>query len=95
MALIIVAQLRAAEGKAELLEEALRAMIPPTLAEDGCDTYALHRSLEDPNLFHFHEIWRDMPSWRAHMETPHLKAFGERRGELVAEAKIFQLERIA
>ncbi len=95
MSLIIVAQIRAADGKAEALEEALRALIPLTVAEDGCETYALHRSIEDPALFHFHEVWRDAAAWQAHMDAPHLRAFSERTDELVADWTLFQLERIA
>jgi quinol monooxygenase YgiN len=95
MSLVIVAQIRAAAGKAEQLEAELRTLVAATVVEDGCDTYALHRSLEDPNLFHFHEIWRDRPAWDAHMEAPHLKAFGAKRDDLVESIALFQLEQIA
>lgn len=95
MKLTIVAQVKAKDGKSEQLELALRDLIPPTLSEQGCELYQLHRSLEDPTLFHFHEVWTSKPDWETHMDAPHLKAFGGRADELVADLKLFQLEHIA
>jgi len=94
MSFVIVAQLTAKEGQAFALETALRALVAPTRAEDGCESYVLHASLEDLNLFHFHEIWRDKEAWLAHRETPHMKHFGEAHGGLLADRKIFQFEPI-
>ena len=95
MTLTIVAQLQAKEGKADALEAALRALIPTTRAEAGCEVYELHRSLETPGFFHFHEVWTSKPQWEAHMAAPHLQAFQQKTDELVDQFKLFQLEPIA
>lgn len=95
MPLTIVAQLQAREGKAEALEAALRALIPTTRAEAGCEAYELHRSLETPGFFHFHEVWTSKADWEAHMSAPHLQAFQARTDDLVSSFTLLQLDRIA
>lgn len=94
MALTIVAQFQARPEAIDALREALTALVAPTRAEHGCEIYELHESVETPGFFHFHEIWTTRAHWEAHMETPHLKEFGERKDALVAEARLFQLERV-
>lgn len=95
MPLTIVAQMKAHDGKADALRQALVALIRPTLSEDGCEAYELHRSLEDPNLFHFNEIWATRDDWERHRDSVHIKAFRQMAATLVAEGNVFQLERIA
>ena len=56
MPLTIVAQMTAKDGKADALHEALTGLVGPTLSEVGCEIYELHRSVEDPNLFHFQTL---------------------------------------
>lgn len=95
MPLTIVAQIEATPGREAALDAALRALIPATRAEAGCEAYELHRSLEAPGLFHFHEVWSSKSEWEAHMAAPHLAAFSAQSDDLVAGMRLFQLERIA
>ncbi len=95
MPLTIVAQMTAKDGKAGALHEALTGLVGPTLSEVGCEIYELHRSVEDPNLFHFHEVWTTREDWEAHGQSAHINAFRAMGAELLADRKIFQLERIA
>lgn len=95
MALTIVAQLTAKSGMAPELERALRALVPPTVEEPGCDAYELHRSLDDPSLFHFHEVWRTRADWERHMESAHIRAFQDRADALTERFALFQLDPIA
>lgn len=95
MPLILIAQIQAIPGKEAELEALLRSLIPTTRAEAGCERYQLHRSVEDPLHFQFHERWTTREAWEAHMKAPHLGDFSARSGELVAEWKLFQLEEIA
>lgn len=95
MPLTILADIKAKPGRADDLKAALEALIPTTRAEEGCETYELHRSIEDDDWLHFHERWTSMPLWEAHMGAPHLKAFGEKTDELVAEWSLRKLEPIA
>jgi len=92
MKLAILAQITAKPGRAADLEAALRRLIPATRAERGCERYDLHRAHDDPDHFQFHEVWSSEPEWRAHMEAPHLKAFGEISDDLVAEWTLFRLQ---
>lgn len=95
MSLTIVAQLQAHPGQEQALESLLGSLIAPTRAETGCEAYELHRSLETPGLFHFHEVWTSKDLWEAHMGSPHLEAFSARSDGLVAEWTLFKLERVA
>src|SRR5260370_8123987 len=63
--------LRAKEGQDVLLEAELRALIPPTLREDGCLTYDLHRGTEIPRTFLLHEVWARRDHHRPHLNRPH------------------------
>ncbi len=59
------------------LRAALEGLVAPSRADDGCLQYDLHTDRENPRHFFLYERWRDEAAWRAHMETPHLKRFGE------------------
>lgn len=49
--LTIVAKIKARAGSEEELRQKLLSLIEPTLQDEGCIEYKLHRSLEDPTLF--------------------------------------------
>lgn len=55
----------------------LQDMVYQTKKEDACELYNLHQSLEDQNLFIFHEIWKNKEGLAIHNEQPYIKAFGE------------------
>lgn len=69
MSYVICALLTARPGEEARVLEAMRAMVPVSRAEDGCETYEAHQSTEDPRRFLFYERWRDEGAWRAHSET--------------------------
>lgn len=81
----VVARIRARAGHEEEVKRALLALIPPTLAEEGCLNYDLHRSLDDPTLFLFHENWTSREALDRHLKMPHLSEFGGRTAGLLAE----------
>lgn len=80
-------------GEAEL-KAALEALVAPSRADDGCLQYDLHADRENPRHFFLYERWRDDASWRAHMETPHLKNFGEISGAFTESWALHQLDKI-
>ncbi len=92
--LTVVATLEAKPGQEAALEAALRALLAPTRAEQGCVTYDLHRSDEKPGLFVFHETWSSRPLWEAHMQSPHLQDFGAQQEALVARWELFAGEKL-
>lgn len=95
MPLTVVATLKARPGREEDLFHALQALVKPTRAEQGCITYEMHRSHEEPGTFVFTESWQDRPLWEAHMNSPHLTAFGAKQDELVESWNLFVGEKVS
>lgn len=63
-------------AKVEFIEDvgnALEALIAPTLQEDGCINYDLHKSIENPAIYVFHENWTSKAHLDAHLATAHIK----------------------
>jgi len=90
-ALTIVATITAVPEQAELVFAELKKLVPPTLAEAGCIQYDLHRDNDEPARFLFYENWESRELWLAHMESDHLKTFGEATGDAVAELLIYEM----
>ncbi len=72
MAITVVAKLKAKSGSEKQLEDAFRAMIPKVRGEAGTQTYVLHRSVQDPTVFVFYEVYQDREALDAHSKTPHM-----------------------
>jgi quinol monooxygenase YgiN len=93
--LIVVAVFRARSDTAAALLAMLESMLSPTRAESGCHRYDLYRSIDDPSVFFFYEVWAGESDHRRHLETPHVRhlleaapglldgAVSEYRGSLV------------
>lgn len=90
--LTIVAKIQAKAGCEAEVETSLRSLIDPTLAEEGCLNYDLHRSREKPGLFLFYENWENKPLWESHMESAHLKAHQAATEGMVEDFELFQME---
>ena len=71
--LTVVAWIRAAPGKGATVREALAALVPPTLEEDGCLEYKLHQVDDDPDLFYFVELWKSGEDLDMHLASPHVR----------------------
>ena len=72
--LTVVAVIVAQPGKADVVRDALVALVPPTLREEGCLSYALSESAAQPGTFVTVETWRSQADVDAHMRTPHVQA---------------------
>lgn len=81
--LVLVATMQGKPEKRQELEKILHDFVAPTRREEGCIQYNLHRAADDENRFMFYEIWRDRAALDAHLKTPYLSAFLERRLELL------------
>ncbi len=76
----VIAKIRAAEGKASLLEALLLEQAAAVRkAEPGCMSYKLHQSETDPSLFVFYEQYANEAARTAHQNGEHMRAFRERR----------------
>jgi quinol monooxygenase YgiN len=83
-AVTLVVTLRAKEGQHILLEAELRALIAPTRREEGCLQYDLHRSVDQPGTFLFHEVWESRDHHTSHTRTPHYLRWNARKDALLA-----------
>ena len=80
----VIAKARAKPGREAELERILRVVIGPTHQETGCRLYALHRGLEDRNLFVMIERWTSKDDLDRHLATAHVQALFQAIPDLVA-----------
>jgi quinol monooxygenase YgiN len=81
--LTLVAFLRAKPGQVEELGRRLQLLVEPTRAEAGCLNYDLHRSNPDADVWMLYENWKSPADLDAHFQTPYLKDFVGRIGEVL------------
>ena len=77
--LTILVLIPAKPGKGDALGKALTALLEPTRKETGCISYDAHRSNSDPDLWMMYETWESDAALDAHMKTPHLVDFAEKK----------------
>jgi quinol monooxygenase YgiN len=92
--LTVVATLKARKGCEEALFQALHRLVAPTLAEQGCINYDMHRSVDEPGAFVFYENWSSRPDWERHMQSPHLVEFSSKQEALAENWTLFVGEKI-
>jgi len=80
-----IAHFRAKQGSEQALEDALRACVAPTRAEEGNVNYDLHRGQNDPAIFVIYEGWKAQDALNTHFETLHFKALMSAAEPLVAQ----------
>jgi quinol monooxygenase YgiN len=81
--LVVVALVRARPERAAALAPILQSMLSPTRAEPGCRRYDLHRSIDDPSVFFFYEVWASESDHRGHLGTRHVRRFLEAAPDLL------------
>jgi quinol monooxygenase YgiN len=84
----VIAHAKARPGRREQAREMLEALVAPSRAEEGCLNYDLHQSIEDPDLFVFHENWTTLAALEAHARSEHSVSFRQKCGEVLAEGPI-------
>ena len=77
--------IKAKEGQEETVKNACIGLLEPTRKEKGCINYTLHMDPNDKGRFMFYENWESQELWALHLDTPHIKAFGDNIGPLLAE----------
>lgn len=80
----LIAKLTAAEGKADELDAALRAVVEAADEEDGLEIYSVHADRADPNVFYFFELYRDQDALDAHGRGDRMKPAMKALGSLLA-----------
>jgi quinol monooxygenase YgiN len=95
MQVTVIASFKAKNGFAQLLKTELLKLIAPGIQEEGCISYDLHQSLDDPGLFLFHENWRSRDDLDRHLEMPYIRELLRRTENMLAQPISVQLfERI-
>ena len=84
MAIRVVAHLTSKPETIDATRAALEGFIEPTRAEAGCVYYELMQNNADPTDFTFVEEWESNETLDAHLEAPHITAFKEKAGDLLA-----------
>jgi quinol monooxygenase YgiN len=84
LAVVAVFHLRA--GQEDFFMEAAESVVAPTLAEEGCIEYELHRHRENASVFMFWEKWSSQADLDRHLESAHIKSFlGRVQGALESD----------
>lgn len=84
--LTVVAVITAKPGQEDVVRDALAALVPPTLQEQGCLGYVLSQSAVAPGTFITVETWRAQADLDAHLQTPHVAQAFASAGEALAAA---------
>jgi len=82
-AIRLLAFLEAKKGKESELESILLEIIHPTLRERGNIAYVPHKSLENPLIFMFDEIWENEKAIEEHFTQPHMINIKEKLNPLL------------
>jgi quinol monooxygenase YgiN len=83
---IVVGTFTARPGKEREAEDAFKALLEPTHAEQGCVLYALHRGADDPQRLTFIERWSSREALDAHLDSPHIKEILARADDLFGDS---------
>ncbi|MDF2635989.1 MAG: Antibiotic biosynthesis monooxygenase [Pelosinus sp.] len=83
--IILVAAMKAKQGREAELEAALKSVIPKVELEKGTLKYVLHREQDDAGQFLFYEKYADKEALDFHGSTPYLKELFSSIPELLAE----------
>ena len=81
----VLALMKAAAGREDEVLSEMQALIAPTRGEEGCINYDLHRSLDDPAQFMFHENWRSKQDLDMHLAKPYLVRFLNLAADMLVE----------
>ena len=84
MSLLVFATITAKPGLGSDLKAAFHTLIPQVRAEAACQLYELYESTEQPDQFIMHERWNDEAGLAAHAAMPHMDAFKQQFGHLMA-----------
>jgi quinol monooxygenase YgiN len=81
---VVAIQIVAKAGEEEVVAEALRGLIKPTMAEPGVKLFLPYRSPTDPTSFFIFELYENEAGWAEHQRTTHFKEFVDTMLPLIA-----------
>jgi quinol monooxygenase YgiN len=90
-----IARINAMPGSEEAVAAALKALVEPSRAEEGCLLYDACRMTDDPTQLVVLEEWASQDALETHMKTPHFRGFLAKVGESLDGAPVLEmLERL-
>ncbi|MCM8527187.1 MAG: antibiotic biosynthesis monooxygenase [Lentisphaeraceae bacterium] len=92
--LTVVATVTAKAGFEDEVGSILGKLVEPTLKEEGCINYDLHRSIENSAVYVFHENWESKAHLDAHLETAHIKQCQASLDGKTASTELYLLNKI-
>lgn len=73
----ITAVIKSLPDKADDMKVILEELAVESNKEEACMQYDMHRDIDEPNVFIFHEIWKDSASLDVHNNSAHVLKFKE------------------
>jgi quinol monooxygenase YgiN len=94
--IVLVANLKANEGKGDAVAEEFSKLVPQILKDPGTAGYLVCRVANDPNKFIVVEQYENREALQAHGQTEHFKAFNvATRGMFAGRAEIQLCNKVA
>lgn len=81
----VVARQKVREGMAERFQELGRELVAASKNDEGNIDYSLNRSVTDPSVFCFLEVWESKEALEAHMAAEHFQRIVPQIGELTEQ----------
>lgn len=81
----ITAVIKSLPDKADEMKTILEELAVESNKEEACLQYDLHRDIDEPNVFIFHEIWKDSVSLDVHNNSAHVLKFKEASKAILLE----------
>ncbi|MBI6529792.1 antibiotic biosynthesis monooxygenase [Proteus vulgaris] len=91
----LIATIVAKENYENEVLSACKAMIKPSLQDEGCIQYELHKDTTQSRTFIFFEIWESQKAIDKHNETVHMKTFIENLKDKIDSLDIKFIEKLA
>jgi quinol monooxygenase YgiN len=88
MAINLTVILRSKAEGLEALKTLLLDLVQNSTKEAACVRYDLHQSLENPEIFIFHEVWENEAGLKRHNEQAYLISFFENAKIVLQESPI-------
>lgn len=99
----VIALITAKPGRRDEVLAAFRANVPNVRAEKGCIEYAAHVDADGvgpfqtkfgPDAFAVLESWESPEALSAHIAAPHMRAYGQKTKDLIANRTIHVLSAV-
>lgn len=95
MAINLTAIVKSKPEHTEEVKTYLLNMVLNSKKEAACLQYDLHQNNEAPNIFVFHEIWKDEKELEEHNQKPYIQDFVKASEALLEESVIiYKTEKI-